>query len=157
MAGEPNELPEGGEGGGGGFTWGGWRGEWPAELPVVYRREQAVAGLLREVLAVRARLTRLENAQIAASVMGGGGGAMMMAAFDVGGPNELPEGGEGGGGGGGGIGSWGGWRGEFPQEIPVDRTILQMVAELEARFSAFEGRVVAALEQLEAQVQKLSG
>ncbi len=149
MAGEPNELPEGGEGGGGGI-WGGWRGEYPAELPVGIWQERAVTGLLREVLVMRARVQRLENAQIAAAVLGRGAAA---AAWGVGGPNELPEGGEGGGGGGG-------WHGEFPGEIaelPIDRTILQTIAELENRFTIFEAKVVATLERLEVQVQKLGG
>jgi hypothetical protein len=154
MAGEPNELPEGGEGGGGGTWGGGWRGEWPAELPVARLRDRAVAQLLREVLALRVRVQALESAQIAARVMGGGGGgAMLMSWGGIGGPNELPEGGEGGEGGG-----WGGWRGEFPgnpPELPVDN-ILQTISELENRFAAFEGRVVSAIEGLQAQVQQLS-
>ena len=142
----PN-LPEGGEGGGGGFPWGGWRGEFPQELPAGILRERATIGLLREVLVVRARLQRLENAQIASAILGRGAAA---AAWGVGGPNELPEGGEGGGG--------GGWPGEFPGEIaelPVDRVVFQQIADLEARFSAFEERVGAVLKRLEEQVQKL--
>jgi hypothetical protein len=147
MAGEPNELPEGGDDGGSGFPWGGIRGEFPQELPVAVWRERSTVALLREVLTVRTRLQRLENAQIAASVLGRGGS---LASFGIGGPNELPEGGEGGGGGGH-------WPGEFPGEIaelPVDRFVLQRVAELDARLSAFESRVVAALESLEAQILK---
>jgi hypothetical protein len=146
MAGEPNELPEGGEGGGD-FHWGPIRGEFPQELPWI---ERSTVALLGEVFRVRDRLQRVENAQIAASVLGRGGG-FAAAAFGVGGPPELPEGGEGGGGG------FGGWRGEFPGEIaelPIDRIVLQQVAALEARFAVLEAKVAAALEIMEAQVKK---
>ena len=76
------------------------------------------------MFAVRNRLQRLENTQIAATVFGRSSAA---AAFAIGGPNELPEGGEGGG---------GGWPGEFPgelipSELPIDQLVIQRVAEVE--------------------------
>src|SRR5262245_61237673 len=92
MAGEPNELPEGGEGGsgGGGRWWPGLRPH-PAELPVELTI-RAGSVLLREILGLRSRLHQFENQQLIAAFMGRRGGG-------IGGPAELPEGGEGGGGG----------------------------------------------------------
>lgn len=146
MAGEPNELPEGGEGGGGSFPWGGIRGEYPAELPVWdYRIDRASSALLREVLQLRGRIQQLENAQIASSVFGRS--PVAMARFGViGGPNELPEGGEGSGGGGIHI--------PFPGEIaelPID-TIFQRFSEILTQFAALEVRLVSALEGLDARL-----
>ena len=111
--GEPNELPEGGEGGGGIFG-GGIRGEWPQEMPVgpdygVWRE------ILSEVSRLQLRIQVLEGAQLQQRVLGAAGAQTRAMSF-IGGPNELPEGGEGGGGGGFGIG---GIRGEWPQEMPV--------------------------------------
>jgi hypothetical protein len=120
MAGEPNELPEGGEGGGGFEVP---RGEFPAELPVSQRVSQVA--LLQEVIRVRTRLHQIENAALVRSVLGG-------AATTVPDPAELPEGGEGGGGFGGGI--VGEFPGEQPFELPVgnDRliTLESQVAQL---------------------------
>lgn len=101
---QPNELPEGGEGGGGGIRFP--KGEFPQELPVAQRINQAA--LLQEVLNVRGRLHQLENAQLIQSVTGQT--TLPQAIFH---PQELPEGGEGGG---GGIIVH---PGEFPAELPV--------------------------------------
>jgi hypothetical protein len=152
MAGEPNELPEGGEGGGGGY-WGGFRGEFPAELPGPDSRfDRVSSALLREVLQLRNRIQQVENAQFMASALGRASFSASRISFGIGGPNELPEGGEGGGG-------FGGFHGEFPgeiAEIPVDPNLFQRFSELATRLTAFETRVVAALEGLEARVNELA-
>jgi hypothetical protein len=123
--GEPNELPEGGEGGGGIFG-GGIRGEWPQELPVgpdygVWRE------ILSEVSRLQLRIQVLEGAQLQQRVLGAAGSAQTRAMSFIGGPNELPEGGEGGGGGF----RVGGIRGEWPQELPVYDIFAQLTERLE--------------------------
>ncbi len=135
MAGEPNELPEGGEGGGSGtirFP----KGEFPQELPVA-SPITSQAALLQEVLRVRGRLHQMENAQLIQSVVGRSAAA---AVFH---PAELPEGGEGGGG-----GFIGEFPGEFPAELPVDLN----------RFAVLENQVAqltAAITQLSEQVKQI--
>jgi hypothetical protein len=145
MAGEPNELPEGGEGGGG---WTGkWPGEWPAEMPVDPTIRFSLVAVLREVLQLRSRISAIENRQVTASVLGAG-----VAARAFFWPNELPEGGEGGGGGGG-------WPGEFPgenpAELPVDLGVTFI--ELATRINALESRLVLALEGIQARLDTIAG
>lgn len=149
MAGEPNELPEGGEGGGGWGGLGGWRGEFPQELPV--GPDYGLGAILKEILAVRARLQQLEDVQITAALSGAAGGQRMTAAaYRVYRPEELPEGGEGGGGG------WGGWRpgrGEFPAELPPILQWAERVQVLEAQVA----QLTAALQAVEAKVSAAGG
>jgi hypothetical protein len=147
MAGEPNELPEGGEGGGG---WlGGWRGEFPQELPV--GPDYGLAAVLREILSVRARLQQLEDRQITAALSGPATGARMTAAaYRLYRPEELPEGGEGGGGGF----HWpGGWPGERPYELPYGPDYRVRLEALEAQVS----ELTAALKTINAQVGGAGG
>ena len=78
MTGEPNEMPEGGEGGGR-FPWGGWRGEFPgefpAELPVSIWRDRVSPVLLAEVLA----RTGVRRESIAAWILHPGGREVLLA------------------------------------------------------------------------------
>ncbi len=145
--GEPNELPEGGEGGGGIFG-GGIRGEWPQELPVgpdygVWRE------ILSEVSRLQLRIQALEGAQLQQRVLGAAGGAQTRAMSFIGGPNELPEGGEGGGGGF----RVGGIRGEWPQELPPP----DVFAELVERLASVEQVLTARLSGIEAKLDSIAG
>jgi hypothetical protein len=145
--GEPNELPEGGEGGGGIF--GGIRGEWPQELPVgpdygVWRE------ILSEVSRLQLRIQVLEGAQLQQRVLGAaGGGAQTRAMSFSGGPNELPEGGEG----GGGDFRVGGIRGEWPQEMPA----YDIFAQLEQRLANVEQLLTERLSGIEAKLGSIAG
>lgn len=145
--GQPNELPEGGEGGG--FTVpGGIRGEWPQELPIGPDLG-VLHTLLSEITRLQARLQALESAHLQQRVMGLSGATSRGAQFaGVGGPNELPEGGEGGGGFGG---IFGGIRGEWPQELPVSDVIRQV----EQRFSQVEQLITERFNAVASQIQKL--
>jgi hypothetical protein len=67
--GQPNELPEGGEGGSTGGSWWWWRGPNPAELPVDFTRS-----LFEEVVSLRSRITGLENALTMVKITGRFGG-----------------------------------------------------------------------------------
>ena len=73
----PAELPEGGEGGGGGVFH--WPGYGPQELPVDFVATKAVSLLTREIGRLRARLHSVES-------------QMLDVQFGtvIGGPNELP-------------------------------------------------------------------
>ena len=133
MAGEPNELPEGGEGGGGFEVP---RGEFPAELPVSQRVSQVA--LLQEVIRVRTRLHQIENAALVRSVLGG-------AVTRVPDPAELPEG-------GGEGGSSGGIIGEFPQEMPWELPVnTDRLATIEQQI----GQLTQAISQLSVQVRQI--
>jgi len=149
--GQPNELPEGGEGGGGFTVPGGIRGEWPAELPVGPDFGSILGALVSEITRLQVRLQALESAQLMQRVMGFGSTAMSPAAqfTGIGGPNEMPEGGEGGGGGIGGI--LGGLRGEWPQELPVS----DIIREVEQRLSQVEQLITERFNAVASQIQKL--
>jgi hypothetical protein len=135
---EINELPEGGEGGGG-FPWG--RRPGVAELPwgPIWANRVArstAAPLVREILRLRGRLYELETAQFLGSL--GGSPRRAAAAFYYN-PAELPEGGEGGGG-----GIFGGFPGEFPAELPwFDR-----FTALEAQVAELTEAVARLVEQI---------
>jgi hypothetical protein len=138
MAGEPNELPEGGEGGGGVFRPRPGINELPQFLTSTSIAGQGM--LLQEILNLRGRLHQLENAHI---IQGATGRSFAGAALN---PAELPEGGEGGGGFGGGV--FGEFPGEFPGELPADR-----FAALESQMS----QLTVAVSQLVAQVNQIKG
>ena len=144
--GQPNELPEGGEGGGGIFG-GGIRGEWPAELPVGpdYGVWQAI---LSEVSRLQLRIQVLEGAQLQQRVLGAAGAQTRAMSF-AGAPNELPEGGEGGGGGF----RVGGIRGEWPQELPA----YDIFAQLTERLANVEQLLTARLSGIEAKLDSIAG
>jgi hypothetical protein len=137
----PNELPEGGEGGGGIGRL--HPGEFPQELPVDFHINSSIAELLREVIGLKARVNLLESTHLSNAVT-----ARSARFTGVGGPNELPEGGEGGGG-------IGGVRpGEFPQELPVDfHSYLTQITE---RLSAVEKSVLTRIADLETQIGKIA-
>lgn len=126
---QPNELPEGGEGGSGPIRFP--KGEFPQELPVNPVINQAA--LLQEVLNVRGRLHQLENAQLIASVTG----KSSLAAETIFHPQELPEGGE-----GGGTGTI--HPGEFPAELPV----MDRFASLEKQVATLSEAVGKLSQQL---------
>lgn len=147
MAGEPNELPEGGEGGG--FIGGRFpgRGPNPAELPIDFlARSRTSAALLGEIVRLRNRVHQFETQQLIAAVAGRRTG--------LGWPNELPEGGEGGGGFGGVIP--GVIPGENPAELPIiDDAARAQVAQLSNRLATFEARVVDMLGSVQKQLEAL--
>lgn len=153
MVGGPNELPEGGEGGGGfhGGIHGEFPGENPAELPVDRFRNSSLTALVAEILATRNRVHELENQRIVDAVVGRQAVTRASAFFrgGIGGPNELPEGGEG----GGGRGGRGEFPGENPAELPIDFTNL---ARLETRLTALETRLVESLNGIREQIQQIS-
>jgi hypothetical protein len=135
MVGEPNELPEGGEGGGRGGVFPG-RGPNPAELPIDFvSRGRVNTALLTEVVRLRNRLHNFETQQLIGSVLG-------RAATVIGGPNELPppEIDEGGGFGGGVIPP-------IPEinEIPIDR----FARDLTARMARLENLIAGLARQIE--------
>jgi hypothetical protein len=138
MAGEPNELPEGGEGGGGAFRPRPGINELPQFLTAKSVAGQGV--LLQEILNLRGRLHQLENAHIIQSATGR---TLAGAAFN---PAELPEGGEGGGG-------FGGIFGEFPGEFPAELPVADRFAALESQIS----QLTAAVSEMVAQVKQLRG
>jgi hypothetical protein len=147
MAGEPNELPEGGEGGGGGIL-GWWPGRpIPSELPPDYfSRDRLSTALVSEILRVRNRLHQIENRNLVASILG-------RRSSVIGGPNELPipEGGEGGEGGIGPV-----FPGENPAELPIiDQLARQQMTQLATRIGAFESRIVGLLGNLQKEIESL--
>jgi hypothetical protein len=136
--GHPNELPEGGEGGGGGVHVN--PGEFPQELPVDSHLHESISQLLREVLVLKQRINVLESNHLTTAITTRAG----IRGTGIGGPNELPEGGEGGGG-------FGGIHpGEFPQELPVDYTT--HLSQITDKLSAIERSVLGRISDLERQI-----
>ena len=106
----------------------------------------AVVAVLNELVNVRARLHRLENARLFDTALGG---AARPTAHPIP-PNELPEGGE------------GGelvpipheiFPGENPAELPVVRG---QIDSLNARLAALETSIVTRLTALEEQISRIA-
>jgi hypothetical protein len=157
----PNELPEGG---GPGESQ---RMQFPQAPRGTTVQPAAVVAVLNELVNVRARLHRLENARLFDTALGGAARPTARPFH----PNELPEGGEGGefvpipgeilpnelpeGGEGGEFVPTPGeiLPGENPAELPVVRG---QIDRLDARLAALETSIVTRLTALEEQLNRIT-
>ena len=136
--GQPNELPEGGEGGSTGGSWWWWRGPNPAELPVDFTRS-----LFEEVVSLRSRITGLENALTMVKITGRFGG--------IGGPAEYPNPEDIGTGGGG-------FRPPINEiaEFPIPDFATKAINSLiDQRLTAFSTQILGEIKGLREEIQGL--
>lgn len=133
---QPNELPNPDDPGTGGGGFGRWRGDWPQEMPIDATRFVAISAILREVLALKAKVATLENAALTDQVMG-------RAFYN---PAELPNPDDPNGGG------FGGWHGDFPGDFPGDwpqEMPIEVISKFEERFAKLEATILERLDVIE--------